>query len=476
MPHSTPRLVSTRGSSQCEDFTSLKVQGLCPENGGLYVPSHFPHVGLPVLESWRGYSFPVLAQAVLSLYLPETTISTDDLKRLLEKSFSTFEDERVTPIVTIDANFHLLELYRGPTLSFKDIALQFLGNFLEYLVQKQTVDKPVVVLGATSGDTGSAAIAGLEGKTGIKVVILYPEGRVSLVQELQMITGNSANVTCLACPGSFDECQTLVKEAFADKDVQARFQLLGINSINIVRILVQTVYYFYSYLRLAKKIGDSIDYSVPTGNFGDILAGYYAKRMGLPLGQLVIAANCNDILPRFLNTGTYSLNNVVPTISPSMDIQISSNFERYLYELSGRNSEQVATWMHQLNTEGSFSVSSTELAQARRDFSGYVATRDGCLETIAQIARRSEGTMVLDPHSAIGVSAAIQARNHDIPIVSLATAHPAKFPDAVSKALDTVGIKNSPWLSHPSITALVGREKNVGKLSMFTLEALLKYL
>jgi threonine synthase len=428
------------------------------------------------LESWRGYSFPVLAQAVLSLYLPETTISPGDLKRLIEKSFSTFEDECVTPIVTIDANFHLLELYRGPTLSFKDIALQFLGNFLEHLVQSHPADKPVVVLGATSGDTGSAAIAGLKGKTNIKMVILYPEGKISPAQEMQMITGNSANVTCLACPGSFDDCQTLVKQAFADKEVQSQFQLLGINSINIVRILVQTVYYFYSYLRLAKKIGDPVDYSVPTGNFGDILAGYYAKRMGLPLGQLVIAANCNDILPRFLATGTYSLNNVVPTISPSMDIQISSNFERYLYELSGRNSDQVATWMHCLNTKGSFSVSSAELTQARRDFSGYVITQDGCLDTISQIAQRSKGMIVLDPHSAIGVSAASQARNHNVPIISLATAHPAKFPDAVSKALDGAGIKNSPWLSHPSLTALVGKDKNVGKLNAFKLKALLKYL
>ena len=331
---------------------------------------------------------------------------------------------------------HPQELFHGPTFAFKDVALQMLGNFFEYFLSTGSNDGRLAVLGATSGDTGSAAIYGLRGKKGVDCIILYPKGRVSEIQERQMTTVPDDNIHCVAVVGgTFDDCQDIVKASFNDTEFRERVKLGAVNSINWCRVLAQTTYYFWSYLRVAdaEKGVEKVNFSVPTGNFGDILAGYYSKRMGLPVGDLIVATNENDILHRFFEKGEYHRENIQKTISPSMDICVSSNFERYLYHLAGDDSATLASWMSNFESTGKLTITGKKLQEAKADFKSAKADTAATLETIKQY--HEQGYM-LCPHSAVGVSAVHQLNTANSATVCLATAHFAKFGDAVSKAVN----------------------------------------
>jgi threonine synthase len=464
-------------------FEEVVLKGLASD-GGLYIPEEIPQA--PEWQSWKDLSFVDLAFNILSLYISPAEIPADDLKDIIRRSYSSFRSEHVTPLIHLKDDIHLLELFHGPTFAFKDVALQFLGNLFEYFLVRRNAGKTgrdryhLTVVGATSGDTGSAAIYGLRGKQDVSVFMLHPKGRVSPIQELQMTTVLDPNVHNLAVHGNFDNCQDIVKSLFADPEINKTHKLGAVNSINWARILAQTVYYFYSYFSLAKqspsafKIGDKVRFSVPSGNFGDILAGYFAHRMGLPVDKLVIATNENDILDRFWKTGRYEKHpvhgsaaeggltadgvkahedGVKETLSPAMDILVSSNFERLLWFLAyefaagaGMNDEwnkrqagqQVAAWLKDLKTKGGFGpVFDDILASARRTFE---SERVSDPETLATIKKFYKDTgYVLDPHTAVGVEAAVRSAARapeGTQIISLSTAHPAKFAGAVNLALE----------------------------------------
>lgn len=335
--------------------------------------------------------------------------------------------------------YFLQELFHGPTFAFKDVALQMLGNFFEYFLSTGSNEGRLAVLGATSGDTGSAAIYGLRGKRGVDCIILYPTGRVSEIQERQMTTVPDDNIHCVSVDGTFDDCQDIVKASFNDKEFRDSVKLGAVNSINWCRVLAQTTYYFWSYLRVTdvekKKTGDiQVNYSVPTGNFGDILAGYYSKRMGLPVGDLIVATNENDILHRFFSQGTYHREDIQETISPSMDICVSSNFERYLYHLAGDDATTLASWMGAFESTGKLTITGKKLDEARADFKSAKADTANTLETIEQY--HTKYGYMLCPHSAVGVSAIHQLNMANSATVCLATAHFAKFGDACSMAVN----------------------------------------
>ncbi len=334
-------------------------------------------------------------------------------------------------------------MFHGPTFAFKDVALQMLGNFFEYFLETGSNGGKLAVLGATSGDTGSAAIYGLRGKRGVDCIILYPKGRVSAIQERQMTTVEDENIHCVAVDGTFDDCQDIVKASFANAEFRDRVKLGAVNSINWCRVLAQTTYYFWSYLQITKDAATpqdaKINFSVPTGNFGDILAGYYSKRMGLPVGKLIVATNENDILHRFFSKGEYHRHDILKSISPSMDICVSSNFERYLFHLAGDDSTTLAQWMSAFESTGKLTITGKKLEEARKEFSSARADTDQTLETIKTYYDK-HGYM-LCPHSAVGVDAIHQIKESegdlDLRItVCLATAHDAKFPDACRRAVD----------------------------------------
>ena len=327
------------------------------------------------------------------------------------------------------------ELFHGPTFAFKDVALQMLGNFFEYFLSTGSNDGRLAVMGATSGDTGSAAIYGLRGKKGVDCIILYPNGRVSEIQERQMTTVPDDNIHCVSVDGTFDDCQDIVKASFNNKEFRDRVKLGAVNSINWCRVLAQTTYYFWSYLRVtdAEKDVNTVNFSVPTGNFGDILAGYYSKRMGLPVGELIVATNENDILHRFFTQGEYHREDIQKTISPSMDICVSSNFERYLYHLAGDDATTLASWMSAFESTGKLTITGKKLDEARADFKSAKADTANTLETIKRY--HSKYDYMLCPHSAVGVCAAHQLKTANSATVCLATAHFAKFGDACAMAV-----------------------------------------
>jgi len=420
---------STRGGIPHIPFTKAVLMGLA-EDGGLLLPRTIPRIGSDTLASWQGLNYSELAFEVMSRFIDDIPIS--DLRTLINKSYAAFNHPEVTPLVHC-GNIHILELFHGPTLAFKDIALQFLGNLFEYLLAK---DESVLnILGATSGDTGSAAIYGVRGKQRINIFILHPHQRVSPVQEKQMTTVLDDNVFNIAIHGSFDDGQAIVKKIFGDVEFKNRYSLGAINSINWARVLAQVVYYVWSYLHVNDHEKDStVDFAVPTGNFGDIFAGYIAKRM-LPEGtirRLVLATNANDILARFVNNGDYSLATVTQTSSPSMDIQSASNFERYLYYLLDCETDRTREQMQAFATAGKLDLSSYQ-DQIRRDFSALAVSEEQVTETIRDFY--SEFNYVLDPHTAVGVRAALHHRKQGVPMVCLATAHPAKFGTAVQHAI-----------------------------------------
>ena len=420
------RYLSTRGGIQPVRFKDAVMMGLA-DDGGLLLPESIPSFTLEELESLRSLSYQDLAFQIISRFVDD--IPPADLKALISRSYSTFNHPEVTPVVQKDG-VYILELFHGVTFAFKDVALQFLGNLFEYILAER--HERLTIVGATSGDTGSAAIHGVRGKAGISIFILHPHGKTSPVQALQMTSVLDENVHNIAVDGTFDDCQDIVKALMGDLDFKQKYSLGAVNSINWARVLAQVVYYFYAWLKVAKK-GEKVVFSVPTGNFGDIFAGYVASQMGLPIEKLLLATNENNILTRFVVDGDYSVGAVVQTLSPSMDIQIASNFERYLFYLFDQDANRVSAAFSQLKVDGKISFSNAEMQQVRNTFLSASVDRQKTLETIGVF--KQETGYLLDPHTAVGVSAARELVPVGTPVICLATAHPAKFGDAVVEAI-----------------------------------------
>lgn len=418
--------ISTRGQIEPVGFKDAVMMGLATD-GGLLLPERIPTLSPATLDAWRELSYQQLAFELISLYA--TDIPADDLKDLIDRSYATFDNREITPVVHEDG-VYILELFHGPTLAFKDVALQLLGNLFAYLLKER--GEKMNIVGATSGDTGSAAIYGVRGKENINIFILHPHLKTSPIQALQMTTVTDANVHNIAAKGTFDDCQNIVKSLFNDLPFKEKYALGAVNSINWARVLAQVVYYFYAWFRTTDNGGANIVFSVPTGNFGDIFAGYIAKRMGLPVSKLLLATNENNILTRFINDGDYSLGDVVPTVSPSMDIQLASNFERYLFYLFDENPARVRDAFVELTQTGRIAFSSNELSRVREEFLSRSVNQAETLETIAAFHKATG--YLLDPHTAVGVRAAQELVPADATPVCLATAHPAKFGEAVEQA------------------------------------------
>ena len=433
------KYISTRGQAPVLSFEDAILAGLATD-GGLYVPESLPQFSKEEIASWAGLSYQELAFKVMAPFV-EGEIPDEDLRELIANTYSTFRHDAIAPLVQTAHNEFILELFQGPTLAFKDFALQFLGNLLDYVLKKR--DQRVVIMGATSGDTGSAAIEGCRHSDNVDIFILHPHNRVSEVQRRQMTTVLENNVFNIALEGNFDDCQNMVKASFGDQSfLPADRQLVAVNSINWARIMAQIVYYFYAGLALGAP-HRPVAFSVPTGNFGDIFAGYLASRMGLPVDQLVIGTNANDILHRCISANDHSLHQLVHSLSPSMDIMVSSNFERMLFDLYDRDGAAINKLMTEFKASGNLKLSDSALTKARELFTSYRLDDDEMVRVIADVWEHTE--YLLDPHTAIGVEAARKTRRRqDIPMVCLATAHPAKFPEAVRKA----GYPQDPPLPH----------------------------
>jgi threonine synthase len=423
------KYISTRGKISPISFKEAVMMGLATD-GGLLLPENLPTVDSATVQRWNSCTFQELALEIFKFFI--TDIAADDLKVLIDRSYSTFTHPKITPLVK-KGNVYILELFHGPTLAFKDVALQFLGNVFEYILKES--GGMMNIVGATSGDTGSAAIYSVRGKDRINIFILHPHKRVSPIQELQMTTVVDANVFNLAVKGTFDDCQAIVKELFNDIPFKANYHLGAVNSINWARILAQVIYYVFAWLQIHKDTQNTgVDFSVPTGNFGDIFAGYIAKQL-LPEGairKLILATNENNLLTRFINHGDYSVAKVVPTSSPSMDIQVASNFERYLYYLYDKNSAMVARDLELFSKNGSLQFSQELQHRICQDFVSKSVNEQETIATIKEFYVTNG--YLLDPHTAVGVNAAKACRIPEVPVVCLATAHPAKFGDAVSRA------------------------------------------
>jgi threonine synthase len=416
------RYVSTRGKAPGLGFDGVLLAGLAPD-GGLYLPRSWPQPGW---EALAGRSYPDLATELIRPFVGGE-IPDAELSALTGSAYAGFGHKSVAPLVQIDENLWLMELFHGPTLAFKDVALQMLGRLFQRSLGR--AGRKAVVIGATSGDTGSAAIEALRGLPAVEVFILHPHGRISEVQRRQMTTVADANIHCLAVEGSFDDCQDIVKGLFADAPLREELGFCAVNSINWARIMAQIPYYAFGALALGapeRRVG----FCVPTGNFGNVFAGHCARLMGLE-ADFVIGTNRNDILARFFRDGALEAKGVAPSLSPSMDIEISSNFERYLFALMGGDAERLAGAMGDFRKSGRFAPGGAEMERARRDFSAHAVSDE---ETLAEIARtHAETGMLIDPHSAVAVAAARKSGRSG-PLVALATAHPAKFPEAVEKA------------------------------------------
>lgn len=429
------RYISTRGQMAPQSFQDAVLTGLAPD-GGLLVPETIPQVA-GRLADWQQLSFQELALEIVSLYCDD--IPRADLAELINRAYASFDHPDITPTVAV-GDVQVLELFHGPTLAFKDVALQLLGNLFEYILTAR--GRKLNILGATSGDTGSAAIAGVRGHHNIRIFVMFPRGRTSRVQELQMTTVADANVHTISVDGSFDDCQAIMKEAFGDLDFKGAMQLGAVNSVNWARVLAQIVYYFHAALRHGAP-EQPVSFSVPTGNFGDIFAGWLAARMGLPVDRLILATNENDILSVFFNEGVYRRGDVHQTLSPSMDIQVASNFERFLYYHCDESPKALREMMAAFAATGELHVAGEldSLIRARAVHSD---------ETLATIQRYwQQHGYLLDPHTAVGVAAG-EALRGEAPLICLATAHPAKFPEAVREAV------GADVAHHPAVDALQG--------------------
>jgi threonine synthase len=443
------RYVSTRGAAPVLGFSDVLLAGLA-DDGGLYLPETWPE--LPPIEELRGLSYPEVAVRVMWPFVDgDDAVGALDLEsfdRLVHEAYSTFDTPEVCPVVPLGTlggsggvdgdgpELHLLELFRGPTLAFKDVALQLVGRLFDHVLSAR--GERVCVLGATSGDTGSAAMHACANRRCVDIVILFPDGRTSDVQRRQMTTLDADNAHAVAVPGTFDDCQDLVKAAFADAAFRDEVHLSAVNSINWARVMAQVVYYVTSALAVAPD-GGPVSFVVPTGNFGNILAGWVAKRMGLPVDRLVVASNRNDILTRFFTTGTMSISEVVPTTSPSMDIQVSSNLERLLFEVLGRDGAALAELMSRFRADGTVSVPVDVLGALQAEFDCGRLDDETAAAVIRSLQQRTG--LLVDPHTAVGIGVAEaladdgRLSDPSVPVVCLATAHPAKFPDAVEAAV-----------------------------------------
>lgn len=419
---------STRGQASVLNFEDVVLTGLA-RDGGLYVPESWPGFSHADIAGFAGLSYAELAVRVMTPFV-SPSIPEADFARMVGESYATFDHAAVTPLRQLDANDWLMELFHGPTLAFKDVALQLLGRIFDHVLKKR--GEAITIVGATSGDTGSAAIEAVRDREAVKIFMLHPLGRVSEVQRRQMTTVMSENVYNIAVEGTFDDCQAMVKAMFNDQGFRDRINLSAVNSINWARVMAQIVYYFHAAVALGGP-HRKVSFSVPTGNFGDVYAGFAAAKMGLPIEQLIVATNINDILSRALNTGAYTAGEVHPTMSPSMDIQVSSNFERLLYHVYGDDSAAIRGLMADFTDKGSFSIGAAELAEARRILDATKVTEAETAAAIADILKRTG--MLIDPHTAVGIAASLRCRrSKSTPMVTLATAHPAKFPAAVEKA------------------------------------------
>jgi threonine synthase len=422
------KYISTRGKAPIAGFEEVVLTGLAPD-GGLYIPQSLPQVTAAQLQAWKKLSYAELAFEIIRLFV-DGEIPDAELQSMINDSYAGFSHPEVAPLQHLYDNQWVLELYCGPTLAFKDFALQLLGRLLDHFLVKR--NKRVAILGATSGDTGSAALEGCRHSTQVDLFILHPHNRVSEVQRRQMTTVPGDNVNNIAIEGNFDDCQEIVKKAFADQGfLPEGYRLAAVNSINFARIMAQIVYYFYAGLKFLDQ-HPAVSFSVPTGNFGDIYAGYLARKMGLPIRQLVIATNRNDILHRFISGNQYHKTALEASLSPSMDIMVSSNFERYLFDLFQGDTDRVTAFVTGLG-QAVQQVSDAEWGRAREQFDSYSVDDELTCRTIREIWDQTG--FLIDPHTATGVKAAqVCDRDPGIPMITLGTAHPAKFSAAIEKA------------------------------------------
>lgn len=420
--------ISTRGSAPTLDFRAATLAGLASD-GGLYVPAKWPQLSLDEIRALQGLDYVETAVRIMLPFV-EDVVAEDEFRSLCRAAYGRFSHDAVTPLVQLDHQHWILELFHGPTLAFKDVALQLLGQLFEKFLSGGETD--ITIVGATSGDTGSAAIEAVAGREHIRIFMIHPDGRVSDVQRRQMTTVLAPNVYNIAIDGSFDDAQAMVKRLFGDTEVRDQLTLSAVNSINWARLMAQVVYYFYAAVRLGGPDRE-IAFSVPTGNFGDVFAGYVASRMGLPIHRLIVATNVNDILHRALSAGDYSAGSVTATATPSMDIQVSSNFERLLFDLASRDGAAINAMMEEFESSRAMKIPDDMVAGARALFSS--ASVDGDEMALALRWAQEHGGQIIDPHSAVGLAA---ARASDVPahvpVVTLATAHPAKFREAVERA------------------------------------------
>jgi len=422
------RYVSTRGEAPALNFVDVTLAGLA-RDGGLYVPETWPTLSPDAIAALAGRPYAEVAVEIIAPFVGDA-ISRADLSRMAHEAYGTFRHPAVAPLVQIADNNFVLELSHGPTLAFKDLAMQLLARLMDHVLAKRGERTTIVV--ATSGDTGGAAVEAFRDRAQADLIVLYPHGRVSDVQRRMMTTANASNVHALAVAGTFDDCQAIVKGLFNHHAFRDRVRLSGVNSINFARIVAQVVYYFTSAVALGAP-HRKIAFTVPTGNFGDVFAGYVAQRMGLPVDRLTVATNVNDILARTLASGIYELHDVMPTTSPSMDIQVSSNFERLLFDAYGRDAAAVRALMASLAQSNRFAIAGPALAEIRKNFTADRADEQEAAATIRTLKR--EAGYLADPHTAVAVAVAEkETRDPATPMVVLSTAHPAKFPDAVEAA------------------------------------------
>ena len=419
--------VSTRNNSDSFKFEDVFIKGLA-EDGGLFIPKSLHKHSQKDLLTFKNLEYKELAKKIIYPFIGDF-MSEHDLSKIIDKSYSVFRKHNVVELVKI-GDRSVLELFHGPTLAFKDVAMQLLGNFYEYYLSNKNEKINIVV--ATSGDTGAAAIDAIKGKENINIFVLHPNNRISSVQRKLMTTGKDKNVFNIAVEGSFDDCQNLVKAMFTDKNFANEIKMSGVNSINWARIIAQSVYYFYSYF-LIEDNDKPINFSVPTGNFGDVYAGYLAKKIGLPINKFIVATNQNDILHRAITNGSYNVENVLETISPSMDIQIASNFERLIFDLNDQSDKKTIEVMKSIKEKGKYAIQKESLDKINVDFLSSRMDENEILNTIKTVYEKFD--KVLDPHSAIGYGAFDKVNLNGNNVV-LATAHPCKFPDAIKKAIN----------------------------------------
>jgi threonine synthase len=421
------KYISTRNSSKTFEFKDVFIKGLA-DDGGLFIPKSFNKFSKSDIDEFKDLNYQELAKKIIYPFIGNF-MNENDLSKIIDKSYSVFRKKNVVDLVKV-GDRSVLELFHGPTLAFKDVAMQLLGNFYEYYLNNENEKLNIVV--ATSGDTGAAAIDAIKGKKNINIFVLHPHNRVSPVQRKLMTTGKEQNVFNIAINGNFDDCQNLVKLMFADKIFSNEIKMSGVNSINWARIIAQSVYYFYSYY-LVEGDKQPINFSVPTGNFGDIYAGYLAKKMGLPIDKLIVATNQNDILHRAISNGNYEVEKVTETISPSMDIQIASNFERLIYDLTDENDEKTIIAMQDIKEKGDYKIDQKKLDKIKLNFLSTRMSEEEVLKTIKSVYEKFD--IVLDPHSAIGYGAFDKVNLSGNNIV-LATAHPCKFPEAIKNSIN----------------------------------------